>query len=230
MMRLLAQQGQQQRQHMLRDEPRALGRGVNAVCLNRAGQIVDPRVKHGQKRNMIAGSDLPVHLVKLVDVALPVVGRQGNAGYEDFAVRRKQVSHNNVEILLSGGERKSAQAVIAAKLHNDDRRMQRKNVRQPVDGILRRVAAYPGVDDAVVISAGREVMLKKNRIGLAWVQSVTGGDAVSKADDDSFVSRCRCGTRRADSKTGEQQPEADTATIHALSVATAQQVDIREKR
>lgn len=186
-MRLFAQQGQQQRQQMLCNEARALGSRVNAVRLNGAGQVVNTRVKHRQQRHVILGGDAAVHLVELVDIGLPVVGRKGNAGQQHLDVRRAQPAREDVEVALGHVEWKAAQPIVAAEFHNNDGRMQGEDPRQAVERVFGGVAAHPGIDDAVVISTRGQVMLKENRVRLARIESMAGGDAVSKADDQRLM-------------------------------------------
>lgn len=202
------QQGQQQRQQVLGDEPRALGRGVNAVRLDGSGQVVDACVEHGQQRHVIFLSHAAVHFIELMNVVLAVVGRQRDAGQQHGNVRGAQAAHQRAEVALGHIQRKAAQPVVAAELDDDGRRMQPEHARQAVECVFGGVAAHAGVDDAVVISARGQVMLQENRIGLAWVESVTGGDAVSKTHHQRLMGGGAGNTGKTDGKADEQQPEA----------------------
>ena len=88
-----------------------------------------------------------------------------------------------VEIAAGLIERKAAQAVVAAELNDDDCGMHAQKGRQAGDGVLGGGSAGALIDDLIVIAAMDEDLLQGVRVGLAGIEAVAGGDAVSVADE-----------------------------------------------
>ena len=65
--------------------------------------------------------------------------------------------------------------------------MQRKNAGQAGDRIARCRATHASVEDLVVIALCGEIVREKVGIRLAVLQSETGGDAVTKADERALI-------------------------------------------
>lgn len=214
------QHGQEQREEVFGDEFGALGGGVNAVGLDGSGHGVDVGVEHRQERDVIARGDLVIHEVELMDVGGAVVGRERDAGEQDFGVRGEQAGDDGFKIAFGDGERQATEAVVAAEFDDDDGGMHGEDAGQAVDAVLGGVATDAGVDDAVVVAAGVEVMLERGGVGLAGFEAVTGGDAVSVANDDGFfLLGGVCGEWNERGQEGQQQREGDAATVHKLSLA-----------
>ena len=188
---LLAQQGQEQREEVFREEFGALGCGVDAVGLDGSGDGVDVCVEHGQERNVVTGGDLMVHEVELVDVGGAVVGRKRDAGEQDFGMRGEQAGDYGFEIAFGDAEWQSAQAVVAAEFDDDHGGMHGEDAGQSVDGVFGGIAADACVDDAVVVAAGVEVALKRGGVSLVRQEAVAGGDAVSEANEHRLFGGAR---------------------------------------
>ncbi len=218
---LLSQHGQEQRKEVLREQPGALGCGVNAIGLDGSGDGVDVRVEHWQKRHVEARGDLVIHEVELMNVGGAVVGRERDAGEQDPDVRGEQAGDDGFEVAPGDAEWKAAKAVVAAEFDDDDGGMHGEDKRQSVDAVLGGVAADAGVDDAVVVSASVEVVLERGGVGLAGFEAMAGGDAVSVANDDGrFLPGGASGERSERGHEGQKQHEGDAAAVHKLSVAT----------
>ena len=211
---LLMQQGQEQREEVFREEFGALGCGMDAVGLDGSGHGVDVRVEHGQQRDVIARGDLVIHEVELMNVGLAVVGRQGDAGEQHFGVRREQAGDDGLQIAFSDCEGQAAEAVVATELDDDDGGVHGEDERKSIDAVLGGVAADASVDDAVVVAARVEVMLKRGGPGLAGDESVASGDAVSVADYGWQFGGAG-GERNERGREGQKQDEGDAA-VHIL--------------
>lgn len=216
---LLAQQGQKQREEIFREQNGALGCGVDAVGLDRSGHGVDVRVKHGQKRDVIARRDLVIHEVELMDVGLAVVGREGDAGEQNPGMCGEQARDDDFKIALGDGERKAAETVVATELNHDDGGVHGENEREAVDAILGGVAADAGVDDAVVVATGVEIFLERGGPCLAGFETVPGGDAVSIADDDGLFRISGARRKRKECGYEWQEQYEGHAAVHSSSLA-----------
>ena len=204
------QQGQEQGQEGFGEELGAFCGGVDAVGLDGSGHGVDVRVEHGQQRNVTARGDLMVHEIELMNVCLAVVGREGDAGEHHFGVRGDKAGDDGLKIALGDGEGKAAEAVVAAEFDDDYGRVHGEDKREAIDAVLGGVAANAGVDDAVVVAAGVEVMLERCGPCLAGDEAVASGDAVSIADDGGTLGGVRGEWKDRDHE-GQKQCEGDAA-------------------
>ena len=82
-------------------------------------------------------------ICRRLDVVGTVVGRQGDAGEQDFDVGVFERGQHVVEIAAGLGERDAAQAVVAAELDNDNFRVQEEDGVQCCYGVLGGGAAGP---------------------------------------------------------------------------------------
>jgi hypothetical protein len=87
---LFVQERQQKRQEVVSYELSPFCGGVNAVVLNGIGDGVDMGVKLRQERKMELVRGEMESLVELLDVVGTVVGREGDAGENDFAAGLKK--------------------------------------------------------------------------------------------------------------------------------------------
>ncbi len=136
----------------------------------------------------------------MLDVVGAVVGRQGDAGEQDFDVRVFERGQHLVEIAAGLVEGQAAQAVVAAELDDDDFGMQEQDGAQTGDGVLGGGAAGALIDDLVVVAAAVEVPLQGVGIGLAGLEAVAGGDAVAVANQDGPVGGHAAGRQAAASR------------------------------
>ena len=150
---LLAKQGEKKRQEVVGDELGAFGGGVDAVVLNSAGDGVDVGVELGQERRVEFCRDEAVGFVELLDVVGAVVGREGDAGEDDFAAGLEQGGDDGVEVAARVGDGDAAEAVVAAEFDNDDGGVKAEDFIEAVDAVFGGVAADAGVDDFVVVAA-----------------------------------------------------------------------------
>lgn len=207
---LFVQEWQEQRQKGFGEEAGAFCGGVDAVGLDGSGHGVDVRVEHGQQRDVVARGDLMVHEIELVNVGLAVVGREGDAGEHDLGVRGEQAGDDGLKIALGDGEGKAAESVVAAEFNDDNGRVHGEDAGEAIDSVLGGVAADAGVDDAVVVAAGVEVMLQRGGPCLAGDEAVACGDAVSIANDDGTLGGVR-GEWKERGHEGQKQCEGDAA-------------------
>jgi hypothetical protein len=129
------------------------------------------------------GGDEAVGFVELLDVVGAVVGREGDAGEDDFAAALEQGGDDGGEVAARVGDGDAAEAVVATEFDNDDGGMKAEDVFEAVDGVFGGVAADAGVDDFVAVAAVVEVGLEVVGVGLAGGDAVARGDAVSETGD-----------------------------------------------
>ena len=154
---------------------------MDAVVLNSAGDGVDVGVELGQERHAEFCRDEAVGFVELLDVVGAVVGREGDAGEDDFAAGLEQGGDDGGEVAARVGDGDAAEAVVAAEFDDDDGGVKAEDVFEAVDAVFGGVAADAGVDDFVVVAAAVEVGLEVVGVGLAGGDAIAGGDAVSES-------------------------------------------------
>ena len=89
---------------------------------------------------------------------------------------------DGIKIVSGEVGRQAAKAIIAAEFDDHDFRVQGKDGGKAGDGVLGGSAAGAFVDDFVVVAMRVEALLQCVRVGLAGLEAIAGGDAVSKAD------------------------------------------------
>lgn len=90
--------------------------------------------------------------------------------------------------------------------------MHGEDAREAIDAVLGGVAADAGVDDAIVVAAGVEVLLERGGPCLAGDEAVASGDAVSIANDNGeFLIGGMRGERHERGHEGQKQQEGDAA-------------------
>jgi len=80
--------------------------------------------------------------------------------------------------------RQAAEAIVSTEFNDDDFWMDCKDGWEAGDGVLGSGAASALIDYFVVVAVSVEALLQEFRIGLAGLQVVAGGNAVSKANQD----------------------------------------------
>ena len=122
-----SQQRRQHRQQRLRDDLGTFGGGMNAVRLNRAGNMNEVFVDHGHECGVMLGGEVAEDLFEGLDVVTAVVGGQRDAGKQHFDVSIFESSQHSIQIAarLAGGQ--AAQSVVAAEFDDDNLRMQEQD-------------------------------------------------------------------------------------------------------
>lgn len=187
---------------------------MNSVWLDGAGKMNEVLVNHGNEGDARARGRLAKDLVKSMNVIGAVIRGKGNAAQQNADVHMQQSRKHFVEILFGGRERQSAQAVVAAKFDDDHGRMQAQDRRKTLHGVFGGGAAGAKVDDLIAIAELVQVAPQRVRVRLAGCESVTGCDAVSKANEN----RLGLG-KRAGGEQDSQEGNKNCATnVHSNSV------------
>jgi hypothetical protein len=205
---LFLQEGLEEGEKLIGDELRAFGGGMDAVVLNGVGHGIDVQIDIGDDGHVVLRGDEGEGLVEVAHVVGAVVGRERDAGEDDFAAGLEQRGDDGVEVATRVGDGQAAQTVVAAEFDKHDGGMQAEDFRQAIDAIFGGVAADAGVDDAVGVAAEIEVRLKIVGVRLAGIDAVSGGDAVAEAIDDGNGTVGNGGTRSGVC-TGEEQEGRD---------------------
>ena len=197
---------------------RALGRGMDSVPLDSAGNVDEVLVNHGDEGDGSARGSLAKDLIEGVNVVGAVVRRECDAAQENSDVGMEQSGEHFVEILPGGRERQSAKTVVAAELDDDHGRVQAQNGGKPLHGVLGGGAAGAEIDDLIAVAQMIQVAPQGVRIRLAGCESVTGGDTVTKADEDGLALG-RPGGGQQDMQEGNKKCAAN---VHRNSVFARQ--------
>lgn len=211
---LFAQQRFQHRQESIGQQLGAFGRGMDGVLLDGARHHVNACIDIRDDGDVILRGNLRKCLIKLPHVIGPIIRWQSDAGNNHLAPGLQQRADHRVQVAAGIGDGNASEPVIAAEFDDDNGRMQREHVPEPVDTILSCVAADSGVDDAVMVAALVEFRLQNGGIGTARVEPVSGRNAVAKAVDDGNGSARRSVTIRKQEKCGGKN-----AAVHRKRIA-----------
>jgi len=157
---------------------------MDAIGLDGSGDVDQIFVNHGYYGGVVFGCQVEEEPIELQNVLLAVIGREGNAGEQDFDVRVIECCQHLVEVAAGFAERQSAQSVVAAELDDHDFRVQAQDDAETGDGILGGGAAGALIADCVAVAEAVEIPLKGVRKGLSGLQSVAGGNAVTIANEE----------------------------------------------
>jgi hypothetical protein len=183
---------------MLRDQLCSFGCGVDAILLNRPGNVVHARIEHGQERDVVFCRHLLIDRVELPDIVRPVIGWERDPCKHHLASAFDERPNHRVQIGASRRVRQSTKTVIAPELDDDHLGMERYDAIQPVYPVLRRTSADSLADDAVTIAAGIEIALEVVWIAVTRIDAIAGGNAVAEANDGGEVAAwSRVGKERA---------------------------------
>ena len=160
---------------------------MDAVGLDGIGDVDEVFVKHGHEGGVVFGREDAEDLLEGVDIVRAIVGREGDAGEQNFDVRVFERGEHLVEVAASLIGRQAAEAVVATEFDDHDFRVQEQDGAKTRDGVLGGGAACALVVHRVVVAAGVEFLLQEVGIGLAGRKAVPGGDAVAVADQDWVV-------------------------------------------
>lgn len=155
---------------------------MDAVGLDGSGNVDEVFVDHGSERYVMLLRESVKDLVKRLNIVGAIVGRQRDAGEQDFDVRGFEAGEHLIEIAACLLERKTAQPVVAAELDDDDLRVLAKDGGETGDSVFGSGSADALVDDFVAVALGVELPLQSRWEGLAVLQAVAGSNAVAEAD------------------------------------------------
>ena len=133
---------------------------------------------------MVFGGEDGIGAVELMDVVGAVVGREGDAGEDEFGSGGLEGGEDVFEIGAGALDGEASKAVVSAELDDDDGGVEGEDGGEAFDAVLGGVAADAFVDDAVVEAAGVEVALEVVGVALAGVGAVACGEGVAEAGDD----------------------------------------------
>jgi len=173
----------------------ALGCGVGSVVLHHAVNSIDVLEEEGKQGDVVLLGEQGVGLVELADVVGAVVGREGDAGEDDFGSAGLEGGDDLVEVGAGVFDAEAAQAVIAAELDDDDGGLHGNDGGDAFYSVFGGVSADAGVDDAVVVAEAVQVLLEELGVALAGLGSVACGEAVSEGYDAGARIFCNIGVR-----------------------------------
>ena len=157
---------------------------MDAVWLDCAGDVDQVSVDHGHKGGVVFGGQVAEELVELQDVLLAVVGREGDAGEQDFYVRAFERGQHLIEVAPGLAEGQAAQPVVAAELDDDDFGAQEQDGAQAGNCVFGGGAAGALIVNCVAVAEAVEFPLQRVGKGLAGLQAVAGGNTVAIADEE----------------------------------------------
>jgi len=89
---------------------------MNAIGLNRAGNIHQVLVNHGNEGCVVLLGEAAKDLLELLDVLLAVVGRKGDASEQDFDVGVFKSREHCIEVAACLVRRQTAEAVVCRRI------------------------------------------------------------------------------------------------------------------
>ena len=133
---------------------------MNAVGLDVTFDAVDILEDEREQRNSELLRECGVHRVELRDVVAAVLRRKRDAGESHSCSRALQALDHCGHIALCDEDGKTAQAVVAAELEDDDLRFARKDLVDAFEAVFCGVTADALVHNVVVVSGGIEQALQ----------------------------------------------------------------------
>ena len=171
------------------------GGSVGAVVLHHAVYSIDSFEKEGEQGDVVLLREQGVGLVELADVVGAVVGREGDAGEDDFGSAGLEGGDDLVEVSAGVFDTEAAEAVVAAKLDDDDGRLHGDDGGDPFHAVFGGVSADAGVNDAVVVAEAVQILLEELGVALAGLGSVACREAVAEGYDAGAGIFCDIGVR-----------------------------------
>ena len=150
--------------------------------LDCAGNMDQVFVDHGNKGYVMLGREGAVDFAERSNVVGAVIRGQGNASQQYFGVGLFERCQHLIEIAAGLFQGQAAQAVVAAKFDDDHLGMKPNNRRKGSSSVFRGGSAGALIDDLIVVALGAETARERVRKGLALLQPIAGGNAVSKAN------------------------------------------------
>ena len=157
---------------------------MDAVCLDRPGNVDQVLVDHGDEGYVVLGRQRPEDLAEGADVVGSVVGRQRDAGQQHLYVCSRERPENLVEIVLALGERQPTQSVVAAELDNHHLRMKAKDGRQQSNRVFSRSSTGALINHFIMKMLGIKLALQRIGKRLPRRKPVARRNAVAKADQN----------------------------------------------
>lgn len=178
---------------------------MDAVVAHESGHAVDVLQKERHERDVVFCGQPGVDGVELRGVVRAEVGRQHDAGEQHADVVVLEGLDHSGEILIDAVDGLAAQAVIAAKLEDDEGRMGSEGRRHAREGILGGVAVNALVDELDVVAGCGKGFAEEIGVGIADGRAIAGGEAVAEAQDGLGVGEAR---KQKQEDRGESQGEA----------------------
>ena len=132
----------------------------------------------------MAKCQIAINLVEACDVFCSVIRWERDSGQQYANMCGSERIQNDFKVFLSLIKGQTAQAIISAKLHDDNGRVESKHTVQTFDGIFGRSPARTKIHDSIMKSEPDKVALKRCGVGLVRRESVAGRYAVAIANYD----------------------------------------------
>ena len=110
---------------------------------------------------------------------------------------------------------KAAEAIVAAEFDNDNRRLKGDNRVQTRDRVFRGCTAGADVLDCVAVAELIQITLKRVGIRFTSSKTISGGDAIAKADEDRPIGS----DQRQSEKQYQERNDKGAGRVHNNSVA-----------
>lgn len=162
------------------------GGGVDAVVLVESGDAAYAFEEEGDEGGVVLFGEIDEELAEFFGVAFAEVGGCLHPGEDDLRVRVVGAGtvDDGLEVGAGGAEVLAAEGVVGAEFEDEDGYGSAQEPVDTADAASRGLAADTGVDDAVVVSGGVELLLDEGGECLFGGKAVAGGEAIAEEEDD----------------------------------------------
>ena len=140
---------------------------MDAVALDRSRNVDQILIEHGHNRDVVLRRETAKDFIERANVVASIIRRKRDAGEQDLYMSFLQGREHLIEIGARLVDGQAAQAVVAAKLHDHNGRVQAQHIGQAGERIFGGCAARALVDHFVRVAARIEQLLQVFGIGLA---------------------------------------------------------------
>jgi len=126
-----------------------------------------------------------------------------------------ECGEDRIKVVARLVQGKTAEAVVAAKFDDNDRRLKRDDRVYPRDRVFGRCATGSQVLNLVVVAELIQIALERIGIRLSGSETVTSGDAIAEADEDRPIGS----DQRQSEKQHTERNDKGAAHVHNNSVA-----------
>lgn len=156
---------------------------MSSIRLHHSVDPVDSLQDKGKHGDVELFGQQIVGFIELPDVVGTVVWGERYARENDLDATGGESRDDAIKVGTGIGDSKATETIVSAKLDHHDRWFHSDDGRKPLNAVFRRVSTDAGVYDAIDVSSVVQFGLQIVRVCLSGLGSVSGGEAITEADD-----------------------------------------------
>ena len=156
---------------------------MDAVRLDGSRYVDQILVDHWNEGYVMLRGQVAENLVERLDVVGSVVRRQRDARKQDLDMRGAESGEHGIQIFTRLIQGQTTQPVVATEFYDHDVRMGLCDQPDICGGVFGGRPACSAVLNLIFVAVPIKIALERFWVGLAGLEPVAGGDAVTVADD-----------------------------------------------